>query len=160
MFYIYGKKDGKYGVKDTNDGVIEYYTKAQIKKICDSGKVKIIGVRQDYTKQTMIIVPIQFNYSSVNELSAHFQRYLKDKGVRNVDMEEQFCDDSTEVGFSVRFLGGFDAWSGDEDICDADVLDRKVGNLIKQACKEFEKSTGVSVSFCTGEKAWTYFEFR
>lgn len=159
MFYVCSKKDGKYGVKDTNDGVIVYCTKAEIKKVCDCEKVKIVGVRQDLGKQTMSVVPIQFNYSSVGYLVWHLQRYLKDKGIRNVGMEERLYDNSNKVGFSVRFLGGFDAWSGDEDICDADVLDRKVGNLVRQACKEFEKETGVLVDFCTGEKARTYFEF-
>ena len=161
MFYVCGKKDGKYGVKDTNDGVVEYYTRAQIQKICGSGDVKIIGVRQDYTKQTIRIVPIQFNYSSVNGLSEHLQRYLKDKGIRNVDRHEAFHDKLYSVGFRVRFLGGYDAWSGDdEDMCDADILDEKVIKLVEKACREFEKSTGVSVSFYTTEKAWSNFEFH
>ncbi len=61
---------------------------------------------------------------------------------------------------SIRFLGGFKAWSGDEDICDADILNRNVLEKIESAVRTFNaKSTLFNVSFVTGEKAWTYFYF-
>lgn len=61
---------------------------------------------------------------------------------------------------SIRFLGGFRAWSGDEDICDADILNRNVLEKIESAVRTFNaKSTLFNVSFVTGEKAWTYFYF-
>lgn len=61
---------------------------------------------------------------------------------------------------SIRFLGGFRAWSGDEDICDADILNRNVLEKIMSAERTFNAtSTLFNVSFVTGEKAWTYFYF-
>ena len=30
MFYVCDKKDNKFGVKDTHDGVIEYYTSEEL----------------------------------------------------------------------------------------------------------------------------------
>lgn len=61
---------------------------------------------------------------------------------------------------SIRFLGGFGAWSGDEDICDADILNRNVLEKIESAVRTFNAtSTLFNVSFVTGEKAWTYFYF-
>lgn len=65
--------------------------------------------------------------------------------------------------FSCRFIGGFGAWSGaEEDICDADVLDRKVGAVIKMVVDSLKKELGKGhdLYWTTGEKAWVYFYFR
>lgn len=67
------------------------------------------------------------------------------------------------VCFSCRFIGGFDAWSGaEEDVCDADVLDRKVVAIIKRVVDSFKKELGKGqdLYWTTGEKAWVYFYFR
>lgn len=43
MFYVNSKKGNKYGVIDTNDGVIEYYTAKELINIISSYSIKIEG---------------------------------------------------------------------------------------------------------------------
>lgn len=43
MFYICDEKNGKYGVKDTKDGVVEYYTADELHEIKQSLKCSILG---------------------------------------------------------------------------------------------------------------------
>ena len=45
MFYVCDKKNGKYGVLDTDDAICEYYTKSELLRI--SKEVQIQGVRGD-----------------------------------------------------------------------------------------------------------------
>lgn len=65
-------------------------------------------------------------------------------------MENRIC--------SARFIGGFKAWSGSEDICDASILDNKVAKVIDQAVKRVNKKYKINIEWSTGEKAWVYFE--
>ena len=45
MFYVCDKRNGKYGVLDTDDAICEYYTKSELLRI--SKEVQIQGVRGD-----------------------------------------------------------------------------------------------------------------
>lgn len=87
------------------------------------------------------------------------KRSLRNEGISYEDgreMEDGLC-------FSCRFIGGFGAWSGcEEDICDADVLDRKVASRVDKVVKGLKKELGKGhdIYWTTGEKAWTYFYFR
>ena len=44
MYYICDKKGNKYGVKDSSDGVVEYYTEAQLYNIVKNTELAIFGV--------------------------------------------------------------------------------------------------------------------
>lgn len=161
MFVLNGKDEsGRYLVRDTSDGVIEPYKKSQLINILKNHKIKILGIR--YENGDYIFTPVRFkttpNFNAFTWLVNYkFIPYLRQNGVKIFE-EEGYCVEDT-LQFETRFLGGFGAWSGDEDICDASVLDSSVRKAVRKACDEFTKQTGVAVSFCTGEKAWTYFEF-
>lgn len=47
MFYVCDKKDGKFGVKDSRDGVIEYYTADELDKIKADSGCRVFGSRKD-----------------------------------------------------------------------------------------------------------------
>lgn len=87
------------------------------------------------------------------------KRALRREGLgwkEDIEMEGGTC-------FSCRFIGGFGAWSGaDEDICDADVLDRAVAKRINTVVAEVRKQLDSKhkLTWNTGEKAWTYFYFE
>lgn len=87
------------------------------------------------------------------------KRALRNEGIGYEDgreMEGGTC-------FSCRFIGGYGAWSGaEEDICDADVLDRAVAKRINTVVDEVRKQLDSKhkLTWNTGEKAWTYFYFE
>lgn len=69
--------------------------------------------------------------------------------------EERF--DTEDACYSCRFLGGYSAWSGnDEDICDADVLSNDVCRVLKNTIKAFNTKHNVEAYCSVGEKAWVY----
>ena len=71
-------------------------------------------------------------------------------------------DEYERLTWECRFLGGFGAWRGsEEDICDADILDRNVSKLVDNAVKEVRKTLDSKhdLHWVTSEKAWCYFEF-
>lgn len=43
MYFICDKKGDKYGVKDTKDGIVEYYTEGQLSEIVRTTELVIIG---------------------------------------------------------------------------------------------------------------------
>lgn len=161
MFFLYDKDNkGNYFVKDSEDGVIESYKKSQLVNILKTNKIKILGIR--YENGDYTFTPVRFkttpNFNAFTWLVEYkFMSYLRQKGVV-VYEDEGYCDENS-LEFETRFLGGFGAWSGSEDLCDAEHLDSKVRKAISLACAEFQKDVGVRVEFCTGEKAWTYFYF-
>lgn len=163
MFYLYDsmKDNGsvKLLVKDSKDGVIEAYTRGQLAKIEDTYKVKILGMSYDFKERAYKFSPVKLKHieSFFWLVEYKFVPWLRHYGVRV--MEEVGYSEET-LTFETRFLGGYGAWSGDEDLCDADTLDKEVYKAVVSACKSFEEETGIKVSFCTGEKAWTYFEFK
>lgn len=83
---------------------------------------------------------------------------LKDN---NVSLSSESNVKEDDLCYATRFIGGFDAWSGDEDICDAEILDGKVRKNIQKAIREFNKrhKGTIRVDYFTSEKAWTYFNF-
>ena len=86
------------------------------------------------------------------ETKEDIEYYLRSNGLY---FDESMTDGNT---LSLRFLGGYEAWSGDEDICDADILDKKVGNKVMSLLKKYAKDHGLDIVFYTGEKAWSYIE--
>ena len=160
MFYICDKnQQGNFGVRDTSDGVVEFYTKASLAKVHQQSGVKILGMRYDYVKNQYKFSVVKLPYlQSFDSLVNKFVFWL-----RHFNVEICTCDfesNEIELLWQVRFLGGESAWSGaDEDICDADVLDKRVAKAVTSACQSFTAETGVNVFWCTGEKAWTYFDF-
>lgn len=163
MFYVCEKSsDGRYGIKDTFDMTVEYYTRSQLVRILESSQIKILGISYNYINRKYSFNVISFRGGYLSSLRAdivddEFIPLLRKAGVY-VDISETRYDEDRLL-FETRFIGGYDAWSGDEDICDADVLDRSISNTISKVCTEFTKRTGIKVSWCTGEKAWSYFEF-
>lgn len=159
MFYLVGKdQNGKYLVKDSSDNVTEAYTKGQLAKIEDEFKVKILGMSYDFKARMYKFIPVRIRHieSFFWLVEYEFIPWLKLYGIKLCE-EVGYSEDT--LTFETRFLGGYGAWSGDEDLCDADTLDKEVYKAVVSACKSFEENTGVKVSFHTGEKAWTYFEF-
>lgn len=93
-----------------------------------------------------------------SDLASQLRVDLKRQGISWMESQE----DLDKLSWSCRFIGGFGAWSSSgEDICDAEVLDNKVGRVIDNVVKEFRKSLdkNVELHWQTGEKAWCYFEF-
>lgn len=95
----------------------------------------------------------------LEDISYTLKRKLKAEGISYYSDEYRLHEDDLSIQF--RFLGGMRAWSGsDEDICDADVLDRGVGkkiSLIVESINKELKGKDLEMSWNTGEKAWTYF---
>lgn len=47
MFYVCDEKDGKFGVKDSRDGVIEYYISEELDSIKAESGCRVFGSRKD-----------------------------------------------------------------------------------------------------------------
>lgn len=69
--------------------------------------------------------------------------------------------DRDNMVFSCRFIGGYSAWSGSDDLCDAYILDRKVSNQLDSIMMKIQKflPSNIELYGCSGEKAWYYFNF-
>lgn len=163
MFYISSKKGIKYGVTDTSDMVEEYYTEPQILKFIQSS-VKIHGVIIGHTRQiNFSVIPkdkVRYLEMSTEQL---IRMYLK-PALTKCNVELPYSSDIRvrENEFESRFLGGISAWHSvdDEDICDADRLDRRVSERISKACKEFKKITGIEAYWSNHqEKGWSSIYF-
>ena len=73
---------------------------------------------------------------------------------------EDDCRSNIIGEFSVRFLGGFNSWSGSEDICDAEILSKEACQKVNKVIKDFNSSSEIfKVGCSSGEKAWLYFHF-
>lgn len=108
-------------------------------------------------KEKELVKMLSLKENSQQDNCSLMKSILKKKGVEfyQRDVEEDLIGE-----LSIRFLGGYRAWSGDEDICDADILNKNVLEKIESAERTFNAtSTLFNVSFVTGEKAWTYFYF-
>lgn len=93
-----------------------------------------------------------FRYIIQNDIKAPLFIRLPLSGTKNLEQnydEENLC-------YSCRFLGGFDAWSGGEDICDADTLRDDVWKTLKLVVDKFNKKHQVNARVTVGEKAWIY----
>lgn len=66
--------------------------------------------------------------------------------------------DKENLEMCIRFLGGYGAWSGSEDICDADILDRTIGKKVESIVSKFNKDISPFMfNWSIGEKAYSYF---
>lgn len=159
MFYISDAfKNDKFAVRDTRDNVVECYTRRQLEDIVSKTGIKILGIHLNRVNFRYQIRKIDRYYSSFEDfVESEFIKYLRKEDVRE-GYDLNFDED--RLSFSTRFIGWYDAWSGDEDVCDASILDKRVSSAISRVCSEFTKRTGIKVSWCTGEKAWSYFEFE
>lgn len=69
--------------------------------------------------------------------------------------------DRDNMVFSCRFIGGYRAWSGDEDLCDAYILDSEVSSKLDSIMSKIQRLLPRNIELYgnTGEKAWYYFNF-
>lgn len=100
----------------------------------------------------------------LNKIRDNFEKIIRNKILRELSnrvielasyQDERF--DANELCYSCRFLGGFSAWSGDdEDICDADKVSSNVTKALEEVLDEFNSNNGTGAYFQVGEKAWIY----
>lgn len=152
MYYICQKQGRKYGVKDTKDNTIEFYTEEQLRAISTKCKLKVFGLRYDSIGVINITVS-----SFPNLIEGYLIPYLRRGGIYIMDDDNQY--ESSTGTYSTRFIGDFDAWSGDdEDICDADTINPKVAKTIRELCASFSRRTGFEVHWSSDCcKAWSTF---
>lgn len=115
----------------------------------------IAEFKKQYMKAESILRKAEEGYSKVPEYARILKKKLIEEGVV-VYTDDVSVDMS---GLSIRFIGGTRAWSGDEDVCDATVLNPSIGRKIQSIVRKYEKECGMKIYFSTGEKAWSYFEF-
>lgn len=159
MYIICSKKGNKYGIKDTNDGVVEFYTKEQIDVIVRKHKLKIrgydngvISVQSSSTK-----VKKSVKESSFEEIINEFFYLMK--------KEHAYWDKQVDVdnGYAaVRDWGSWhipeEAYLDEDDIeedYDWEVLDiewmKKLKAIHKDLCNKYPD---VVISIYTSEKNW------
>lgn len=83
---------------------------------------------------------------------------LRRKGIELAHSSEELFD-TEDACYSCRFLGGYSAWScedEDEDICDADVLSNEICKVLHETIKAFNAKHHVEAYFLVDEKAWVY----
>lgn len=93
-----------------------------------------------------------FRYIIQNDIEVPLSVRLPLRGIKS--LEQNY--DEKNLCYSCRFLGGFDAWSGSEDICDADTLRDDVWKVLKSVVDKFNKKHQVNARVTVGEKAWIY----
>ena len=119
----------------------------------DTLKTSLKGMTDLYQKYLLLVEKFEVYV-------ARLKTKLRDNGVSGW-LESRV--DYDRLTWSCRFIGGFGAWSSaGEDICDAEVLDNKVGRVIDNVVKELRKTLdkNVELYWQTGEKAWCYFKFE
>ncbi len=76
MLYVSEVKGDKFGVRDTTDGVVEFYTEEALVKI---GKfIPIIGVIPDRNLKRVRVVEL-YNFNKFEDLVLEFIRYMSGK---------------------------------------------------------------------------------
>ena len=160
MFYICSKRnDGKFGIKDTDDGVIEFYTKEQIELLVRRYNLKIKGYNNG-------VISVQSNRdeskksvkkSSFEEIINEFFYLMK--------KEHSYWDKQVDIDnghAAVRDWGSWhipeEAYLDEDDIeedYDWEVLDtewmRKLKVIHKDLCNKYPD---VTISIYTSEKNW------
>lgn len=120
--------------------------------------MKLLGlVDATYMRYEKIAECIKYN------LHTYADAVEKSCKVNGISVPEKIKVNEDLLGFETRFIGGYGAWSGDEDICDADTLNRDVCSKINEIVSGFNfkvEGKQVKLSWQTGEKAYTYFYFR
>lgn len=159
MYIICSKKGNKYGIKDTNDGVVEFYTKEQIDVIVRKHKLKIKGydngVISVQSSSTKVKKPVK--ESSFEEIINEFFYLMKKEHAywdKQVDIDNGYA--------AVRDWGSWhipeDAYLDEDDIeedYDWEVLDtewiKKLKVIHKDLCNKYPD---VAISIHTSEKNW------
>ena len=161
MFYICNKRsDGKFGIKDTDDGVIEYYTKEQIGILVNKYKLKIKGYNNGVisiqrSSTTKVKNPVK--ESSFEEVINEFFYLMKKEHTywdKQVDIDNGYA--------AVRDWGSWhipeEAYLDEDDIeedYDWEVLDtewiKKLKVIHKDLCNKY---SDVVINIHTSEKNW------
>lgn len=122
-------------------------------------KCMINEINKTYNKCIKKVKELLYKMPELKILMNMFLRDLR----REVSVpRDSDCVRVEDMCIEIRFLGGYDAWSGDEDICDADILSPKIGKKVSSFVKGYCKNKGYKdfkIEFSTSEKAWSYFEF-
>ena len=113
-------------------------------------KEELARVLKQILNHSKKLAEIQSNFMSI--ILSDIEKPLASRGISS--FEQEYND--KELCYSCRFLGGFDAWSGSEDICDADTLSDDVWKVLKSVVDKFNKKYKVNARVTVGEKAWIY----
>lgn len=113
-------------------------------------KEELARVLKQFLNHNKKLTEIQSNF--MNIILSNIEIPLAREGITS--FEQEYND--KELCYSCRFLGGYDAWSGSEDICDADILSDKVWKALKSVVDKFNKKYKVNARVVVGEKAWIY----
>jgi len=85
--------------------------------------------------------------------------FLYSRGVELSDKSDEVFD-ANNLCYSCRFLGGTDAWSGYNDICEEGTLNKKVLNALIICLDDFNEKYKVTAYYSMGEKGWIYIYVR
>ena len=113
-------------------------------------KEELARVLKQFLNHSKKLTEIQSNF--MNIILSNIEIPLARGGITS--FEQEYND--KELCYSCRFIGGYDAWSGSEDICDADILSDKVWKALKLVVDKFNKKYKVNARVVVGEKAWIY----
>lgn len=113
-------------------------------------KEELARILKQFLNHSKKLIEIQSNF--MNIILSNIEIPLAREGITS--FEQEYND--KELCYSCRFLGGYDAWSGSEDICDADILSDKVWKALKSVVDKFNKKYKVNARVVVGEKAWIY----
>ena len=113
-------------------------------------KEELARILKHFLNHSKKLTEIQSNF--MNIILSNIEIPLAREGITS--FEQEYND--KELCYSCRFLGGYDAWSGSEDICDADILSDKVWKALKSVVDKFNKKYKVNARVVVGEKAWIY----
>lgn len=113
-------------------------------------KEELARILKQFLNYSKKLTEIQSNF--MNIILSNIEIPLAREGITS--FEQEYND--KELCYSCRFLGGYDAWSGSEDICDADILSDKVWKALKSVVDKFNKKYKVNARVVVGEKAWIY----
>lgn len=98
MFYVCDEKDGKFGVKDSRDGVVEFYTVDELNSIKKNYGVRILGSHKnggyfviDIDEYQIIDVGTHNIYSFVNKTNKRIYIGVEDKKTGNVIYNDTDC---------------------------------------------------------------------
>lgn len=171
MFYIEAvdSKGDSVLVKDTADGVGEWYHKKDLIAIIKSNNLQIFGVKFDKTSKS-----VSFNalgdprYYLFSELKRHFKFYECEPSVTY-----NSSTISASKDFAIRDLGEWiipeDAYLeaeemgyilDEEDDYDWRVLSDKTRKELEEILTNIYKSTGYKFKYSMEEKNWLYFVDR
>lgn len=156
MFKIVEKKGNKYGVKDTKDGVVEYYTANELLAVQKKFNLKIDGIEK-LQKQPKIQQRRLTDLSVVTDLLLSKIRRKSSYDYETIDTQS----DSVEISF--RWWGDWVApeWSDDPDADEPDYdwkeLDKSWRKEMNSIIDEFKKDyKDLKFTWNTGEKDYIY----